>query len=202
MHVHVQLFCDPMDCSLPGSSVYGISQARLLESFSLSAKFVISSVLSCCSKNLKWRTYSVTAPCCSSALFANKGKYILEVWGWANPKDMKRREAQSSILAPLFICFFLLPLSLPCVNWASQEGCLFYPRPSLQSWAFLCSIFTGFSLFVFQPLPFWTPFSYSNYLTLLQGIYLNKGWKLSLLHLLHWQADSLPLNYLGSPRKR
>ena len=27
----VQLFCDPMDCSLPGSSVHGISQARILE---------------------------------------------------------------------------------------------------------------------------------------------------------------------------
>ena len=25
---HVQLCCDPVDCSLPGSSVYGISQAR------------------------------------------------------------------------------------------------------------------------------------------------------------------------------
>ena len=28
---HVQLFCDPMDCSLLGSSVHGISQARILE---------------------------------------------------------------------------------------------------------------------------------------------------------------------------
>ena len=28
---HVQLFCDPIDCSLPGSSVHGISQARILE---------------------------------------------------------------------------------------------------------------------------------------------------------------------------
>ena len=27
---HVQLFCDPMDCSLPGSFVYGIFQARIL----------------------------------------------------------------------------------------------------------------------------------------------------------------------------
>ena len=27
----VQLFCDPLDCSLPGSSVHGISQARTLE---------------------------------------------------------------------------------------------------------------------------------------------------------------------------
>ena len=28
---HVQLFCNPMDCSTPGSSVHGISQARILE---------------------------------------------------------------------------------------------------------------------------------------------------------------------------
>ena len=25
------IFCDPMDCSAPGSSVHGISQARILE---------------------------------------------------------------------------------------------------------------------------------------------------------------------------
>ena len=28
---HVQLICHPMDCSLPGSSVHGISQARILK---------------------------------------------------------------------------------------------------------------------------------------------------------------------------
>ena len=28
---HVWLFCDLMDCSFPGSTVYGISQARILE---------------------------------------------------------------------------------------------------------------------------------------------------------------------------
>ena len=28
---HVQLSCDPMDCSPPGSSVRGIPQARILE---------------------------------------------------------------------------------------------------------------------------------------------------------------------------
>ena len=27
----VLLYCDPMDCSLPGSSVHGILQARILE---------------------------------------------------------------------------------------------------------------------------------------------------------------------------
>ena len=28
---HVQLFCDPLDCGPPGSSVHGIFQARVLE---------------------------------------------------------------------------------------------------------------------------------------------------------------------------
>ena len=70
----------------------------------------------------------------------NKGKYILKAWGHANPKDMKRRGREReraketpSPLAPLFICFFLLPLSLTCITWASQVGCLFYLRSSLWS---------------------------------------------------------------------
>ena len=33
---------------------------------------------------------------------------------------------------------------------------------------------------------------------LLQGIFLTQRLNLSLLHLLHWQADSLPLCHLGS----
>ena len=56
-----------------------------------------------------------------------------------------RREATGP-LASLLICFFPLPLSLPYVNWASQECCLFYQRSSLQSWTFLCSISVGFFL--------------------------------------------------------
>ena len=32
---HVHLFCDPMDCSLPGSSIHRISQARVLEWLSM-----------------------------------------------------------------------------------------------------------------------------------------------------------------------
>ena len=32
----VWLFCDPMDCSLPGSYVHGISQARILEQIAIS----------------------------------------------------------------------------------------------------------------------------------------------------------------------
>ena len=36
---------------------------------------------------------------------------------------------------------------------------------------------------------------------LLQGIFLTLGLNLHLLHLLHWQEDSLPLSHLGSPFK-
>ena len=34
---HVQLLCDPMDCSPPGSSVHGILQARVLERVAISS---------------------------------------------------------------------------------------------------------------------------------------------------------------------
>ena len=62
-----------------------------------------------------------------------------------------------------FYMFFLLPLSLPCVNWDSQEGCLFYLRFSLLTlylplfyfwcvFSFLCFLATAImdSLFLFQ----------------------------------------------------
>ena len=63
---------------------------------------------------------------------------------------------------------FLLPLSLPYVNWANKEDCLFHLRFSLQSSELpLLYFLRAFSCFVFWPLPFWTPFSYSNYLIFL-----------------------------------
>ena len=36
---------------------------------------------------------------------------------------------------------------------------------------------------------------------LLQGIFPTEGSNASILHLLHWQVDSLPLNHLGMPPK-
>ena len=67
----------------------------------MSGECVISSVLSCCNKSLKqW-----TDQCYSSVLFGKEKKYILEVWGRAGPKEVKRREARGSILAPLFYVF-------------------------------------------------------------------------------------------------
>ena len=48
------------------------------------------------------------------------------------PTQKKRREERGSILTPFYM-YFLLLLSLPCVNWASQQSCLFHLRFSLRS---------------------------------------------------------------------
>ena len=78
----------------------------------------------------------------------NKRKYILEVWGHADPKDMKRRKERESPspLASFFICFFLLPLGLPCVNGLARRAVYSPWGPHSGPWTFLCSIFAGFSL--------------------------------------------------------
>ena len=48
-------------------------------------------------------------------------------------------------------------------------------------------------------LPGSMEFSRQEYWKILQGIFLTQGLNPSCLCLLHWQADSLPLPYLGSP---
>ena len=74
----------------------------------------------------------------------SKGKFILEEWGKANPKRCKKRGLQPNF-GFSFYMFFLLPLGLPYVNWASQECCSFYLRSSLQSSDLPLFYFCGFS---------------------------------------------------------
>ena len=138
---------DPMDCSPPGSSVHGIFQARVLEwvaiAFSvrqcylvlnrlLSGECVISSVLSCHSKNSKQQT-SVTTRLQFSFFFGKQRKIC--PWGMraGRPKRCKEKRSQRLNFGSSCYMFFLLPLSLPCVNWASQEDCLLHLRFSLWS---------------------------------------------------------------------
>ena len=53
---HVQLFCDPMDCSPPGSSVHVISQARILEWVGISfSNFILNALLVCCASSIDFR---------------------------------------------------------------------------------------------------------------------------------------------------
>ena len=51
---YVQLFCDPLDCSPPGSSLHGISQARIL-------KWVVISVSRGSSRPRNWTRISCLA---------------------------------------------------------------------------------------------------------------------------------------------
>ena len=58
----VCIFTDPLDCSLPGSSVYGISQARILEgvaisSFRGSSEPRDGASVSCGSRSGRWILY-------------------------------------------------------------------------------------------------------------------------------------------------
>ena len=47
------------------------------------------------------------------------------------PKRIWREERPEAQFWLLFLYVFLLSLSLPCVNWASQEGCFFHLRFSI-----------------------------------------------------------------------
>ena len=122
----------------------------------MSGEFVIPLVLSCRSKNLKQQT----GHCYSSVLLASK----LHPQGLRadQPKDTQRRSPQLKIGSSFYL-FFLLPLILPYVNWASQEGCLFYLRSSLRfsdlPLFYFCMIFPSLSFshchsgFLFPILP-------------------------------------------------
>ena len=110
-------------------------------------EFVISSVLSHHSKHLKQQMDQ-----CSSSVLFRKQRRI-------HPPDvkagrLKRYEGKRCpstpppLLPPLnfgpsFYMIFSPPPILSYVNWASQEGCLFYLRSHSGPWTFLCSVFCG-----------------------------------------------------------
>ena len=147
---------------------FNIQKMRIMASrpITLSGECGISSVLSRHNKNLKWqmlkpstclssRTNRVTA----QFYLENKRKYIVQVWGHADPKDMKRRERKCpSPLAPLFICFYLLLLGLPYVNGLARSAVCSTWGAHSGPWTFLCSIFTGFSLMSFSHCHSWLLF--------------------------------------------
>ena len=95
---------------------------------------------------------SVTAPCYQLS-FIQKAKENTSSRHEGGPTQKTQREEKPEVQFGLlflyvfcFVFFFLFPLTLPYVNWASQEGCVLPLRFSLQSSDLLCSIFTGFFL--------------------------------------------------------
>ena len=168
-----QLFPIIETTGFPGSSVSKESACSAGDPSSISGQgrspgemsvgCVISSVLSRHSKDLKLWT-SVTARLQLSFIQQAKDSTPARHEGKTTPKERLRSFLASSFYA--IVPSPLPPSSLPCADWASQEGCLLHLRFSLQPLDFLLFHFHGlFPFFVFQPLPFWTLFSYSNYVT-------------------------------------
>ena len=132
----------------------------------MSGECVISSVLSHHSKNLKRRVDR----CYSSFIWQAKENTFLTREGEPTQKIWREERGPRLNFGSSFYMFFILSLSLPYVNWSSQEGCLFHLRFLLKSQTFLCSVFTGFSLLYLLPTAildsFFTILTYSNYVTL------------------------------------
>ena len=64
---------------------------------------------------------------------ASKGKIHLQGVRVGRPKRQLEKRGPQLNFGSSFYILFLLPLGLPCVNWASQESRLFHLRFSLQS---------------------------------------------------------------------
>ena len=84
----------------------------------------------------------------TAVLFKKQRKIHPRGMRTGRPKRCKEKRSPQLNFGSSFYMFFffLLPLSLPCVNWASKEGCLFYLRFSLRSSDLPLFYFWGLSL--------------------------------------------------------
>ena len=88
----------------------------------------------------------------------------------------------------------------------SNLACMHVPTPWKWKWSHSV-VSDSLQPDVLQPTRFLCPWDASGKNTgvgchfLLQGIFPTQGSNPGLLHLLHWQADSLPLRHLGTPKK-
>ena len=92
---------------------------------------------------------SDTAPCYSSVLFGKQREIHPRGVRAGGPKRLEEKRSPWLNFGSAFYFLFLLPLSLPYVNLACQEGCLFYLRFSLQSsnlpLFYFCGLFPSLS---------------------------------------------------------
>ena len=126
--------------------VYFITLFHTTSFRDVGGEHVISSVLSYYSKNLKWwisvRSWLQLSLKCGPVL---KHSFIWQAKDNTSSRHVggltQRREV-FNFGSSFYMCF-LLSLSLPYVNWASQEGCFLYLRFSLKSSDLLLFYFHG-----------------------------------------------------------
>ena len=116
-----------------------------------SGEFVISLVLSHHIKSLKPQEDQ----CYSSVLFRKQRKRHPRGMRAGRLKRYKEKGSPWLNSGSSFDMFFLLPLNLPCVNWSSQESCLFHLRSSLGS--------SGLPVFYFHRLAPSLSFSHCHF---------------------------------------
>ena len=78
-----------------------------------------------------------------------------------------------TLLAPLFICFFLPMGPAPCKLGLGRSAVLPEVLTRVLGPSFDLPLFyfsRAFPFLVFQPPPFWTPFPYSNYVTAIRQL--------------------------------
>ena len=134
---------------------------------------VISSVLSCCSKNLKWWTDNVTV-----VLFRKQKKIHPQGVrvGWS--KRLKEKRSPRLNFWLLFLCFFSSSWACPIYTGLVRSVVCFTWSPHSSPQTFLCSIFLGFPLPYILATTILIPFSYFNCLTDLLFPY--KFWRLTI----------------------
>ena len=116
-------------------------QSAYIYEYEVSGEFVIASVLSHHSKNLKRRMNQ----CYISVLLGKTKDSTPLRHRIGGPKSQEKRREVSILLVFPFHTFVSSSLSLPYVNWASQEGCLFHLRFSDLPWFYFCRLFLSLS---------------------------------------------------------
>jgi len=130
---------DPMDCSLPGSSVHEILQARILQWVAIFRKysnFMFYMHLSSFLNTIYWRNYPFLF--CWTGIWANSGRErrtgkpeVLQTMGWQRVGNDLATEQQSfSYCIFFFLCHRLAICVWVCL-WAPYL--LHWPL-----WLFLC----------------------------------------------------------------
>ena len=138
--------CDPIDGRPPGSPVPGILQARTLD-------WVAISFSNAWKGKVKVKLLSRVQLFATPWTAAHQAPLSVGGVRAGRPKRSEGKGNQRLNFGSCF-CFFLLPLSLPYVNWARQEGCLLHLRFSLPSSDLPLFYFRELFLFFFFFLSF------------------------------------------------
>ena len=197
---------DPMNCSLPGSSIHGILQARILEwaaiAFSMNTLYHFATFSVSLKFNLKDLKRCVACSLFSSPLFNWKergGKIHLSSSfrvtkvGTPKPNPKETWMASNSFWAQRWMTSGWQALAeIP--RYSISDTCML----NHFSHVWLCN-----SVDCRPPgsCPWNSPGKDTGMggCALLQGIFLTQGWNLCLLCLLHWEVGSLPLAHISLP---